>query len=207
MKGTPTDPECGFSAQIVSLLHSRGVDFVHFNVLANPWVRAHLRDYSSWPTFPQLFVDGKLVGGIDVLRETIQDVFPIPPPCGFMLGARILNEVTNDWMDVPKSVIDEVNRLRIVSPLYAFVQKERMFRGYGPFVLQKVVCTEDGDSEAPMSPLDAVHETHYLLVARYRDRSLTPPSPYTWQKALGLMVAAAAIWFAPDASTTVALSN
>lgn len=69
MKGTPVQPMCGFSAAVVQVLSQTGVKFQSYNVLADPEVRQGLKDYSNWPTFPQLFVKGELVGGCDIVRE------------------------------------------------------------------------------------------------------------------------------------------
>ena len=68
MKGNPSMPQCGFSAAVVSILKQIGVPFESFNILADGELREGLKEYSSWPTFPQLYVDGKLVGGCDIVR-------------------------------------------------------------------------------------------------------------------------------------------
>ncbi len=69
MKGTPDSPQCGFSAATVDVLRQFPYSYKSVDILANPDIRATLPDYSQWPTFPQLFVDGKLVGGCDIVRE------------------------------------------------------------------------------------------------------------------------------------------
>jgi monothiol glutaredoxin len=69
MKGTPDFPQCGFSARTSQVLKNMGVEFSHVNVLAEPDIRASLPKYSNWPTFPQLFVKGELVGGCDIVVE------------------------------------------------------------------------------------------------------------------------------------------
>ena len=69
MKGNPAMPQCGFSAAVVSILKQTGVKFESFNILADQDLREGLKEYSSWPTFPQLYVDGKLVGGADIVRD------------------------------------------------------------------------------------------------------------------------------------------
>ncbi|MDE2091335.1 MAG: Grx4 family monothiol glutaredoxin [Gammaproteobacteria bacterium] len=69
MKGTPEFPQCGFSARTSQVLKTMGVEFGHVNVLAEPEIRASLPKYSNWPTFPQLFVKGELVGGCDIVVE------------------------------------------------------------------------------------------------------------------------------------------
>jgi monothiol glutaredoxin len=72
MKGNPAMPQCGFSAAVVSILKQTGVKFESFNILADQELREGLKEYSSWPTFPQLYVDGKLVGGADIVRDLHQ---------------------------------------------------------------------------------------------------------------------------------------
>jgi monothiol glutaredoxin len=69
MKGSPSMPQCGFSAAVVGALKEVGVPFGSHNILADQELREGLKEYSSWPTYPQLYVDGKLVGGADIVRE------------------------------------------------------------------------------------------------------------------------------------------
>ena len=69
MKGNPSMPQCGFSAAVVGVLKEIGTPFESFNILADQELREGLKEYSSWPTFPQLYVDGKLVGGADIVRD------------------------------------------------------------------------------------------------------------------------------------------
>lgn len=69
MKGTPERPQCGFSAKAVQALNACGAKFASVDVLANPEVRATLPQVANWPTFPQLFVNGELVGGCDIILE------------------------------------------------------------------------------------------------------------------------------------------
>ena len=69
MKGVPAKPECGFSAKAVTVLQSIGVPFAYVNVLENPFIREKLPSVSHWPTYPQLFVAGELVGGADIVEE------------------------------------------------------------------------------------------------------------------------------------------
>ena len=73
MKGSPKFPQCGFSARAVQCLESCGADFNYVDVLANPDVRQTLPIVSDWPTFPQLFVRGELVGGSDIIQEMYED--------------------------------------------------------------------------------------------------------------------------------------
>ena len=72
MKGSPDQPQCGFSAQASQVLMACGEKFAYIDILANPDIRANLPQYSEWPTFPQLFVGGELVGGCDIIVEMYQ---------------------------------------------------------------------------------------------------------------------------------------
>lgn len=69
MKGTKTFPQCGFSAKVVGILREAGVDFEAHNILLDADLREGLKRYSNWPTYPQLYVDGKLVGGCDIVTD------------------------------------------------------------------------------------------------------------------------------------------
>jgi len=73
MKGVPTNPECGFSAKTVGLLNATNIPFAYVNVLAAPFIREKLPKISHWPTFPQLFVNGELVGGCDIVEAMSND--------------------------------------------------------------------------------------------------------------------------------------
>lgn len=72
MKGSPQAPQCGFSAQTVQCLMACGERFAYVDILANPDIRATLPGYANWPTFPQLYVAGELVGGCDIITEMYQ---------------------------------------------------------------------------------------------------------------------------------------
>jgi len=73
MKGTPSAPQCGFSRQLVALLRENSVKYGFFNILADDEVRQGLKEFADWPTFPQLWVDGELVGGLDIVKEEISN--------------------------------------------------------------------------------------------------------------------------------------
>ncbi|KAI6877706.1 glutaredoxin [Hortaea werneckii] len=73
MKGTPSAPQCGFSRQTVSMLREKGVRYGFFNILADDEVRQGLKEFSDWPTFPQVYVGGELVGGLDILKEEFEN--------------------------------------------------------------------------------------------------------------------------------------
>ncbi len=72
MKGTPVFPMCGFSARVVQILTNAGVRFQSYNVLDDPELRQGLKEFANWPTFPQLYVKGELVGGCDIVTEMAQ---------------------------------------------------------------------------------------------------------------------------------------
>ena len=69
MKRTPQFPVCGFSSRAATALKETGVDFVHVNVLENPDIFSELPSYADWPTFPQLYIGGELMGGCDITLE------------------------------------------------------------------------------------------------------------------------------------------
>ena len=69
MKGTPDFPQCGFSAQAVAALRACGAQFTHVDIFEDPELREALKHYSNWPTYPQLYVNGELVGGCDIALE------------------------------------------------------------------------------------------------------------------------------------------
>ncbi len=72
MKGTKTFPQCGFSSRAVEILKKCGAEFKDVNVLADPAVREGIKQFSNWPTIPQVYIDGKFVGGSDILMEMFQ---------------------------------------------------------------------------------------------------------------------------------------
>ena len=83
MKGTPEFPQCGFSGQAVAVLNALGKPFAYVNIFEDPEIREGLKTYSNWPTFPQLYVKGELIGGSDIvvemynsgeLQELLQDI-------------------------------------------------------------------------------------------------------------------------------------
>jgi monothiol glutaredoxin len=69
MKGNPNAPQCGFSAHTVEILRSYGIPFETADVLADPTIRDGIKRYSNWPTIPQVYIDGKFVGGCDIVSE------------------------------------------------------------------------------------------------------------------------------------------
>ena len=69
MKGTASMPQCGFSSQIAGILNYMGVEYQDVNVLADDAIRQGIKDYSDWPTIPQLYVKGEFIGGCDIVRD------------------------------------------------------------------------------------------------------------------------------------------
>lgn len=85
MKGEPRAPQCGFSAKAVGALGTLGVDYAHVNVLADPEIREGIKRYGDWPTIPQLYIDGELVGGSDIVEQMansgeLHRVLGVEPP-------------------------------------------------------------------------------------------------------------------------------
>ena len=72
MKGTPVFPQCGFSATVVQILSHMGVKFKGIDVLSDSSVREGIKEFSSWPTIPQLYVKGEFIGGCDIIREMFE---------------------------------------------------------------------------------------------------------------------------------------
>ncbi|MGL4825080.1 MAG: Grx4 family monothiol glutaredoxin [Alphaproteobacteria bacterium] len=73
MKGTPAQPQCGFSSVVVQILNQLGITFKGVNVLENDEIRQGIKDFTNWPTVPQLYVKGDFVGGCDIVREMYQN--------------------------------------------------------------------------------------------------------------------------------------
>ena len=73
MKGTADFPECGFSSMVVGILQALGLKFKDINVLEDPSLRQGIKDFSDWPTIPQLYIDEKFIGGCDIVREMYEN--------------------------------------------------------------------------------------------------------------------------------------
>ncbi len=102
IKGTPDEPKCKFSRQLVAILREAGTAFGSFDVLSSPAVRAGLKDFSNWPTFPQLYVNGTLVGGVDIVQELKDSgelAAVLPTPLAAPQGAGGLATVTPSTRD------------------------------------------------------------------------------------------------------------
>ena len=78
MKGSPLQPRCGFSARVVDILNHLQVQYAYIDVLENPEIRAELPSYSNWPTFPQLYIQGELIGGCDIVTALYQEQSLLP---------------------------------------------------------------------------------------------------------------------------------
>jgi monothiol glutaredoxin len=72
MKGSPDFPQCGFSGRAAQVLDACGANYAHVNIFEDPEMRDALKDYSQWPTYPQLYIGGKLVGGCDIMMQLYQ---------------------------------------------------------------------------------------------------------------------------------------
>lgn len=72
MKGTPDFPQCGFSGRVVQILRQCDVNFVSFDVLSDPELRQGIKEFSNWPTIPQLYINGEFIGGSDIVGELFQ---------------------------------------------------------------------------------------------------------------------------------------
>jgi len=73
MKGAPMSPECGFSAKVVEILQNLNVDFGSFDVLSDESIRQGIKEFADWPTIPQLYINGKLIGGCDIVEQMNED--------------------------------------------------------------------------------------------------------------------------------------
>ncbi|WP_407966155.1 Grx4 family monothiol glutaredoxin [Bartonella sp. C271] len=73
MKGTPNSPQCGFSGQVVQILDYLGVNYKGINILTSNELRQGIKDYSNWPTIPQLYIKGEFIGGCDIVKEMFQN--------------------------------------------------------------------------------------------------------------------------------------
>ncbi|CAD6610633.1 BJ4_G0046840.mRNA.1.CDS.1 [Saccharomyces cerevisiae] len=73
MKGSPSEPKCGFSRQLVGILREHQVRFGFFDILRDESVRQNLKKFSEWPTFPQLYINGEFQGGLDIIKESLEE--------------------------------------------------------------------------------------------------------------------------------------
>ena len=73
MKGTPESPQCGFSSQVVQILNYLGIEFSSINVLEDEKIRNGIKEYTNWPTIPQLYIKSEFIGGADIVREMFEE--------------------------------------------------------------------------------------------------------------------------------------
>ena len=95
MKGSPQAPQCGFSAQTIECMVACGQRFAYVDILTNPEIRANLPAYGNWPTFPQLWVGGELVGGCDIITD-MHDKGELKPMIDEALGDQAEQETVSD---------------------------------------------------------------------------------------------------------------
>lgn len=93
MKGKPEEPQCGFSRTMVGLLKSENIEFEHFDILTDDAVRQGLKIFSNWPTYPQLYVRGELQGGLDVIKEMIEEEGSLVEACEIVSTTERLKEM------------------------------------------------------------------------------------------------------------------
>ena len=72
MKGTPDSPQCGFSSTVVGILEELEIDYQTFNVFSDPDIRSGMKDFSQWPTFPQMYIKQEFIGGCDIVKELFE---------------------------------------------------------------------------------------------------------------------------------------
>ncbi|KAJ1435120.1 thioredoxin-like protein [Ochromonadaceae sp. CCMP2298] len=112
MKGNPADPKCGFSRQIVALLKEQSVPFASFDILLDEEVRQALKTFSDWPTYPQLYVNGELAGGLDIVKE--------------LCAAGILKEQLGvpelQLPPAPQPIEERLRALILQAPVVAFIK-------------------------------------------------------------------------------------
>jgi monothiol glutaredoxin len=111
MKGTPERPMCGFSARTVAALDATGKEFAAVDILPDPRIRQELSTLSNWPTIPQLFVKGELVGGCDIVTEMYEsgelaEVLGVQPPAGAPEHAPIAAEPGAPPLQIDTNLVD-----------------------------------------------------------------------------------------------------
>lgn len=98
MKGTPDFPMCGFSGRVVQILNTLNARYAYVNVLENPDIRSTLPTYANWPTFPQLYIQGELIGGCDIVTELQQkgELKPLLESAQALLNAQAQTAVAEE---------------------------------------------------------------------------------------------------------------
>ncbi|XP_043238306.1 glutaredoxin-3-like [Amphibalanus amphitrite] len=110
MKGTPAEPKCGFSKQIIEIFNTHGVKFSSFNILEDDEVRQGLKKFSDWPTYPQVYVNGELVGGLDIIKELVS---------GGELASTLPCKKTREEIDA------RLRELTTANPIQVFMKGDR----------------------------------------------------------------------------------
>ncbi|MDD5125036.1 Grx4 family monothiol glutaredoxin [Methylovulum sp.] len=108
MKGVPADPQCGFSGKTVGILNGTKIDYAYVNVLEAPFIREKLPSISHWPTYPQLFVNGELVGGCDIVEEMYKNGSLVP-----LLAAAAPKKPESASDSLPVSDVEQLVKLGI----------------------------------------------------------------------------------------------
>ena len=111
MKGTPVFPQCGFSAAVVQVLTHLGVKFKGIDVLTDPSLRQGVKDFSNWPTIPQLYVKGELVGGCDIVSEMYESgelaqALEVEPPADAPAHAPVAAEPGAPPLQIDNNLVD-----------------------------------------------------------------------------------------------------
>lgn len=119
MKGTPSAPQCGFSRQLVAILREHAVKYGFFNILADDEVRQGLKEFAEWPTYPQLWVDGELVGGLDIVSYTPHSAVGMGDFGGGLLTV-VCNRSRRKWATIPTSSSRIASARRTAMPRLAF---------------------------------------------------------------------------------------
>jgi Grx4 family monothiol glutaredoxin len=120
IKGTPSEPRCGFSRKATAMLTEHGVKFSSFDILTDEAVRQGLKTYSNWPTFPQLYVDGNLVGGLDIMNEMAED-----GDLKEALGVKEEVEVGTESIFNTKSLTDRLKELVNSAPVFLCMKGDK----------------------------------------------------------------------------------
>lgn len=193
VKGTPMMPQCGFSATVIEIMNRLGVPYATFNVLADPEIRAGAKQFSNWPTFPQIYVGGEFVGGCDIavemyesgdLESTVKEALEAKGPgdmhSGNAAGSPGTPTTARDTFNVPESARAKGEGLAEVQEL---TPKKVSLLGQENFVLVDVREPEEfehthieGSQIFPMADLGSRFEelprdAKLLLICRTGNRS------------------------------------
>src|SRR3954452_3895786 len=118
MKGTPVFPQCGFSSTVVQVLTHLGVKFKGIDVLTDPSLREGIKQFSSWPTIPQLYVKGEFLGGCDIVREMYQT-----GELQELLSTKGIDVQVKAGVFIPRYRGDELKRALLAEPFFCIVYR------------------------------------------------------------------------------------